>query len=66
LLNSHDQGLTIDDLVEIRKQSALVSEEAEEPEPKKRTVTIADLTEALGLIEKASKCLRTWIGSSNG
>jgi hypothetical protein len=40
VLNSHDQEDTLDDLVEIRKQSAL--DEAEEPEsgPKERTVTV--------------------------
>jgi hypothetical protein len=31
ILNSHDQELTLDYLVELRKQSAF--EEAEEPEP---------------------------------
>jgi len=39
-LNSHDQGVTVDDLFKIRKQSAL--DEAEEPEfePKERAVTV--------------------------
>jgi hypothetical protein len=40
---SHDEELTIDDLVEMLKQSAL--EEAE-PQPKDRTVTALKLTEA--------------------
>ena len=39
-LNSHDQEVTLDDLVEIRKQSALDEAEEPEPEPKKRTVTV--------------------------
>ena len=43
---SHDEELTIDDLVEMLKQSAL--EEAE-PQPKDRTVTALKLTERLGL-----------------
>jgi hypothetical protein len=38
----HDQEVTVEDLVEIRKQSAL--DEAEEPEfePKERTVMVCD------------------------
>jgi len=38
-LNAHDQEVTLEDLVEIRKQSALEAEERE-PEPKERTVTV--------------------------
>jgi hypothetical protein len=40
LLNSHDQEITLDNLYEIRNQSAL--EEAEEPEskPMERIVTV--------------------------
>ena len=51
LLNSSDQKLTFDHLVEIRKQSAL--EEAQEPEPerKERTERVVKLTEGLGLTE---------------
>jgi hypothetical protein len=45
LLNSHDKEFMLEDLVEIRKQSAL--EEAEESEPKERTMTVSKLTEGL-------------------
>ena len=38
LLKSHDQQLTIDDLVEIQQQSVLEEAEEAEPEPKERTV----------------------------
>ena len=45
--------LTIDHLVEIRKQSTIeAAEEPEpehEPEPKERTMTVVKLTEGLGL-----------------
>jgi hypothetical protein len=53
LLNSHDQDLTLDYLVEIRQQSAL--EKAEESEPKERTVTVYKLTEEIALIEAGIK-----------
>jgi hypothetical protein len=43
LPKSHDPELTLDDLFEIRKQSAL--EEAEEPEPEGRTTMVSKLTE---------------------
>ena len=51
MLNSRDQKLAFDHLVEIRKQSAL--EEAQEPEPerKERTERVVKLTEGLGLTE---------------
>jgi hypothetical protein len=52
-LKSRDQELTLDDLVEIRKQSALV--EAAGPEPKERTVRVLKLTEGLGLTERGIK-----------
>jgi hypothetical protein len=39
LLNSHDEELTTDHLVEIRKQSAL-----EEAEPEERPMTVLKLT----------------------
>jgi hypothetical protein len=57
LLNSYDQELALNDLVEIRKQSAL--EEAEEPEPvpKVRTMTVTKLTEGLGVTETGIKAL---------
>jgi hypothetical protein len=51
LQNSHDQELTLDDLVEIRKQSAFEEAEETEPEYKERTVTVLNLAEGRGLIE---------------
>jgi hypothetical protein len=51
MLKSHDQALKFEEIVEIRKQSAV--EEAEEPEPgsKERIVTDLKLTESLGVTE---------------
>jgi hypothetical protein len=48
LPNSHEQVLTLENLVEIQKQNTL--EEAEEPKPgpEDRTVTVSELTEGLG------------------
>jgi hypothetical protein len=51
LLNSHGQELTLDDLVEIRKQSALEEAEESEPECKERTVTVLNLAEGRGVTE---------------
>jgi hypothetical protein len=55
LLNSHNQELTLEDLVEIRKQSTL--EEAVEPKPetKEQTMTVLKLTEGLELNEAGIK-----------
>jgi hypothetical protein len=41
-LNSHEKELTLDDLTEIRKQSALEEADESEPEPelKKRTMAV--------------------------
>lgn len=58
-LNFHHQELKLDNLVEIQKPSAL--EEADEPEPKERTMTDVKLTKGLGLTEVVSRCLRTLI-----
>jgi hypothetical protein len=41
LLNSHDQELTLDDLLESRKQNALEKAEYPEPESKKRTMNVS-------------------------
>jgi hypothetical protein len=49
LLNFHEQKLTLDDLAEIWMQSAL--EEVEGPQPKERIITVAKLTDGLGLID---------------
>jgi hypothetical protein len=51
LPNSQDQELTLDNVVEIRKQST--PEEAEEPEPgpEDRTVTVSESTEGLGFTD---------------
>ena len=48
-LNVHHQDLKLDDLAEIQKPNAL--EEADEPEPKERTMTDVKLTKGLGLTE---------------
>jgi hypothetical protein len=48
-LNLHDQKLTLNDLVEICMQSA--HEEAEGPQPKGRTITVAQVIDGLGLID---------------
>jgi hypothetical protein len=50
LLNSNDKELTLDNLVEIWKQSTL--EEAEEPKPKPRDriIMVSKLNEGFGLI----------------
>jgi hypothetical protein len=45
LQNYDDQYLTLDHLVEIRKQWAL--EEAEEPEPEQKTMAVSEFTEGL-------------------
>lgn len=57
LLNSHDQKCTLNNPIEIRKQSTL-DEDVEpdpHPEPKARTVPVSHLTEGLGLIEDGIK-----------
>jgi hypothetical protein len=48
--DSHDQQLTLGDLAEIRKQSALEKTEEPKPEPKKRSVMVPKLTEGFGLM----------------
>jgi hypothetical protein len=45
-LNSNDQELMFDELIEIRKQS---DSEGEEPETKKVTTTVSKLTVGLGI-----------------
>jgi hypothetical protein len=55
LLNPHDQELTPDRLVEIRKQSGLEEAAWPEPDPKERTVTVLKLTEWLGMTEVGIK-----------
>jgi hypothetical protein len=41
LLNSNDQKLTLDDVVEIRKQTALEEAEKTEPKPKESAMTVS-------------------------
>jgi hypothetical protein len=50
VMNSNDQELKLDDLLEIRKHSGT---EGEEPETKKITTTVSKLTVGLGVIEGA-------------
>jgi transcription-repair coupling factor (superfamily II helicase) len=60
LLNSDDQELTFDNLIEFLKQSALEKvEECEEPqpEPKEKTMTVSNLIDGFGLIEAGIKVL---------
>ena len=49
LLYPHDQQLTLDRPVEIRKQSALEEVEERQPQAKGRTVTVLRLAEGLVL-----------------
>jgi len=53
LLNSHGQKRTLNNPIEIQMQSTLEEDVEPErhPEPKKRTVPVAQWTEGLGLIE---------------
>jgi hypothetical protein len=55
ILNYHDHNLTLDQLVEIRKQNAHEEREGPEPEAKERTMTVLKLTEGLGLTEAGIK-----------
>jgi hypothetical protein len=55
LLNYRDQDFTLDDLFEIRKQSALQESEEPEPGPKERTMAVLKLAEGLGLTEGGIK-----------
>jgi len=50
LLNSHDE-LTLDHLVETRKQSAFKQAEEPEPGPKERTMRVLKLAESRGIAE---------------
>jgi hypothetical protein len=50
VINSNDQELTLDDLLEIRKHSG---NEGEEPETKKKTTTVSKLTVGIGVTEGA-------------
>jgi hypothetical protein len=54
-MRSHHQELTLDDLAEIRKQTAF--EEAEEPEPrhKERAVRVSKLTEGMRVVDASVK-----------
>jgi hypothetical protein len=47
LLNDNDRELTLDDLVDVRKQSVLEEAEEVEPELKEGIVTFSKLTEML-------------------
>jgi hypothetical protein len=55
LLNCHDKELTLYNVVEIRKQSALEEVKEAETDPKERTVTVLELTEGLELGEGGIK-----------
>jgi len=55
ILNYHDRHLTLDQLVEIRKQNAHEEGEGPEPEPKERTMTVLRLTGGFGLTEAGIK-----------
>jgi hypothetical protein len=49
LLNSNDDGFTLDDFVEIWKQSALEEAEEHEPQPEEGTVRVSEWTDGFGL-----------------
>ena len=51
ILNYHDRYLTLDQLVEIRKQNAHEEGEVTEPEHMERTMTVLELAEGFGLTE---------------
>ena len=51
LLNTHDDELTLDHLVETRKQSGFKQAEELEPEPKQRTMRVLKLAESRGIAE---------------
>jgi hypothetical protein len=55
LLNFNDQELTLGDLAEIRKQSALDEAERPEAEPRDRTVTDLKFTVGPGLTDTGIK-----------
>ena len=65
LLKRHNQEITLDDHIQIFKQSALEKvgkpTPEPEPEPKKRTKTVLWLTDWL---ELASRSLRSWTGGT--
>jgi len=50
-LRVDDQEFTLDDLVDILKQSPVEEEEKPEPEPRERTLMFLKFTEGLGMIE---------------
>jgi hypothetical protein len=56
-LRVDDQEFTLEDLVEIREQSAHEEEEKPKPEPRERTVTFSKFTEGLGLIDAGVEVL---------
>jgi len=49
LLSSHEQELSLDHMIDIRKQSALEKAEGPEPEPEDRTMTVSRFTEGVGI-----------------
>jgi hypothetical protein len=51
LLNSHDDELTLDHLVETPKQCAFKQAEEPEPEPKERTMCVLKLADSRGITE---------------
>jgi hypothetical protein len=51
LLSCHDQGLTLDRLVETVKPSAFEEAEEPEPEPEKKALTVTKLTSGHGVTE---------------
>jgi hypothetical protein len=68
LLSSHEQEeLSVDHMIDIRKQSAL--EEAKEPEPQPenedRTMTVSRFNEGVGITEAGFRCLRTSVRTSS-
>ena len=58
MLNSDDRKLTLDDLVEIRRQFNFEEAAEPQPEPRERIMTVSELTDGLELTEATRKCFQ--------
>lgn len=58
LLNFHNLNLTLNHLVEIRKQSTLEETEELEPKPHNRTMMVPKFNAGLGLTEESIKVFK--------
>lgn len=67
-LRVDDQEFTLEDTVEIRKQSGLEEEEKPQPEPREKTLTVSKFTKGIGMIDAGVEVLEDieWkVSSSN-